>query len=331
MSSPDPKNPDLNTLFFAFFEVKLFTDLLVVFFWLILAMSFIYIPALNDTPFRIIFALPVILFIPGYVLIAALFPGNEEIEIIERIVLSFGLSIVIVPLIGLGLNYTPFGIRLDPIITSLAIFIVVMICIAQYRRALLPVIRRFSFPVHCFITGIREEYMNHARSGTERILSILLFIAIITAMMTTIYIIVVPKQGEKFTEFYILGEKNKAADYPTMLIPGKEYLVYIGVGNHEFRNITYTIETHLLNMTFDRTGNTSIVRQMILINSTSISLPHNQTVVIPFILSASSLGYNRVVFLLFNETIPGGGVSSMDRINQSYRDLHLWVNTYSEK
>ena len=38
--------------------------------------------------------------------------------------MSFGLSIAVVPLIGLGLNLTPWGIRLDPILISLAVFVI---------------------------------------------------------------------------------------------------------------------------------------------------------------------------------------------------------------
>jgi len=85
---------------------------------------------------RIILGLPFILFIPGYILIFALFPTRKTdrgIDIIERIALSFGLSIAVVPLIGLGLNYTPWGIRLEPILFSLFIFIVGVGSVAIYR------------------------------------------------------------------------------------------------------------------------------------------------------------------------------------------------------
>ena len=71
---------------------------------------------------RIILGLPFILFIPGYILVFSLFPEKKTdhgIDIIERIALSLGLSLAVVPLIGLGLNYTIWGIRLEPILFSL--------------------------------------------------------------------------------------------------------------------------------------------------------------------------------------------------------------------
>ena len=48
--------------------------------------------------------LAMVLFLPGYTQIAALFSRKDDLDGIERIALSFGLSIAVVPLIGLGLN-----------------------------------------------------------------------------------------------------------------------------------------------------------------------------------------------------------------------------------
>jgi len=79
---------------------------------------------------RIILGLPLLLFFPGYTLIVALFPRKNALASIERVALSFGLSIAVVPLIGLILNHTLWGIRLEPILTSITIFIVVTSLIA---------------------------------------------------------------------------------------------------------------------------------------------------------------------------------------------------------
>jgi len=63
-----------------------------------------------------------ILFLPGFMLISALYPRSGELDGLERLALSIGLSLAIVPLVGLMLNYTPWGITLTPIMVSLAIF-----------------------------------------------------------------------------------------------------------------------------------------------------------------------------------------------------------------
>jgi uncharacterized membrane protein len=63
---------------------------------------------LSETVFRNILGLPLVLFLPGYALIAALFPAKSDLDVLKEQPLSFGLSIAVVPLIGLGLNYTPW-------------------------------------------------------------------------------------------------------------------------------------------------------------------------------------------------------------------------------
>jgi hypothetical protein len=59
-----------------------------------------------------------ILILPGYSLVKALFP-TKELDALERIALSIGVSIALVPMVGFILNYTPWGIRLTPITISL--------------------------------------------------------------------------------------------------------------------------------------------------------------------------------------------------------------------
>jgi len=75
-----------------------------------------------------------ILFLPGYALIEALFPKRGSLDVVERLALSTGLSIAITPLIGLLLNYTPWGIRLDSIAISLITFVLTVSLLATYRK-----------------------------------------------------------------------------------------------------------------------------------------------------------------------------------------------------
>lgn len=56
--------------------------------------------------------------LPGFSLIKALFP-TREVDNIERTTLSIGMSLILVPLVGIFLNFTPWGIRLKPIMLSL--------------------------------------------------------------------------------------------------------------------------------------------------------------------------------------------------------------------
>lgn len=92
---------------------------------------------------RIAFGLLFALFFPGYALISALFPKREKLGGIERVALSFGLSIAVVPLIGLILNFTPWGIKLYPIVVSVTLFILIAAVFAWYRQRKLAPDQRF--------------------------------------------------------------------------------------------------------------------------------------------------------------------------------------------
>ena len=91
--------------------------------------------------FRWVLGSVFVLFIPGYVAVEALFPKGRELDGIERLALSVGLSLALVPLVGLLLNYTPWGIRLDPIMISLTILTVGLAIVAFARRFRLSVER----------------------------------------------------------------------------------------------------------------------------------------------------------------------------------------------
>jgi len=74
-----------------------------------------------------------VLFLPGYSLIKLLFP-KKEIDNIERTVLSIGMSLALVPITGLILNYTPWGIKTTPITLSLLTLTILFATAAIIRK-----------------------------------------------------------------------------------------------------------------------------------------------------------------------------------------------------
>ncbi len=142
----------------------------------------------------------------------------------------------------------------------------------------------------------------------DRILSIILVIAIILAIAMTVYVIVTPKQGEKFTEFYILGPEGMADDYPTDLAVGEVGEVIIGVVNHEYASITYLLEVKL---------NETVI------GGDELHLEHNETWEEPFFFKADEKGEDqKVEFLLYRDQ----DHNESDETWEPYRSLHLWVD-----
>jgi hypothetical protein len=74
------------------------------------------------------------LYLPGYVFIEALYPRGDDLDELERFALGVGLSIALTPLVGFVLNYTPWGIRLDPITVSISLLNIVLGLIGVYRK-----------------------------------------------------------------------------------------------------------------------------------------------------------------------------------------------------
>jgi uncharacterized membrane protein len=197
----------------------------------------IIITSVPSNPLRVVLGLPFLLFFPGYTFVATLFPKKTDLGGIERIALSFGLSIAIVPLIGLILNYTPWGIKLYSILVSISIFILAASVAAWYRRNRLSQDERLSVNLNISFTQLT------AMKGLDKALSVFLALSILAAVGTIAYVMISPKTGEKFTEFYILGPEGKAEGYPTELEIGEEGIVILGIVNHEQEEeIVYRVE-----------------------------------------------------------------------------------------
>ena len=109
-------------------------DLIFIVAFVIVSVVIITVPPLNATPLRTVVGFPLVLFLPGYSLVSALFLRKEELDTIERIALSIGLSICIVVFVGLALNYTPWGIRLGPILLALSSFTLIFTAVSAVRR-----------------------------------------------------------------------------------------------------------------------------------------------------------------------------------------------------
>jgi len=70
----------------------------------------------------------------------------------------------------------------------------------------------------------------------------MLVIVILGALGTLGYILVTPRVGEAFTEFYILGQGGEAVNYPMDLKIGEESRVIVGIINHEGKEVSYRME-----------------------------------------------------------------------------------------
>jgi uncharacterized membrane protein len=285
-------------------------DLLLVAGLVILTDIFVLVPALSGSFLRTVFGLLLVLFLPGYALTAALLPAKKDLEGIERALLSLGLSIAIAPLMGLGMNYTSWGIREVPVLTGLSAFTLLICGAAYYRRVQLPENEAFSITAKTSISALKTEFLEEPGSGADKALAALLAISILASIGSLAYVIGNPRGEEKFTEFYILGPDKLAEDYPTEYSSGDSGTVFVGITNNEYRTVDYTLEIRLQNRSLPLPEDQKY-----------ISLEHNESWEEPVTFTPSIEGKNmKLEFLLFNET----------EKNVPYRNTHLWINVTKE-
>lgn len=272
-------------------------DLVII---IVLTVSLIPLVIYTEGTVRIVIALPFLLFFPGYTLIAALFIKKDAIGSIERMALSFGLSIAVVPLIGLILNYV-WEISLYPVLTSITGFIFIMCTVIYLRRRQLP-------PEQCFRPDITFK-MPEWRGMTwlDRSLSVILTLSIIAAIGTLVYVLAAPKVGERFTEFYILGPGGMAQDYPNELTVGEEVELIIGIINHESVNTSYQVRIAIDGEQIEETRPVTLTNEQKWEESVTFTL-------------TKTGDEQKVEFLLYR-----------NNESESYLSTHLWINVVENR
>ncbi|MGI8554486.1 MAG: DUF1616 domain-containing protein [Dehalococcoidia bacterium] len=231
-------------------------DLLVVAVWVLLAgVSLFLLPSIP--PLRAIIGVPFLLLCPGYAVLTALFPRKHGLEPIERIVFhrgvtidvvppvgletvewvafSLGLSIASVALLGLALTYTPCGIRLTPMVIVLTLIIVGAAVVTIYRRQLLPVDETFVIPFDL----LRPRW--RSTGPLNQVSAAVLLLSLLGLTAGTYVAAASPHSAQRFSEFYILGLDKSVLSLPRQVTAGETVSLIAGVVNHEGSRTSYRI------------------------------------------------------------------------------------------
>jgi uncharacterized membrane protein len=286
----------------SFFAVD--ADLLCLIIYFFLALAFIVAIPLNSTIYLIL-GVPIVTFIPGYVSTIALFPGKFDITNVERAALSIGLSLAITSLLGLLLNWGGVALRLVPYFVCIAGVLIILAVIASLRRRALPRDQQFSVGM-AQVRAMTARFMVTEDDRFDRIISVALILMIIISMAALGFVIAVPKQAESNTEFYILNNKGEAANYSTQATIGQTMPFVVGVINHEYRDMNYTLMISLSD------GN-----QTRNLYTESINVKDGQKWEKTIGLVPDMVGNNlKLEFLLYTQAVSP----------PPYQECHVWVN-----
>ncbi len=278
------------------------TDILIVTLLTIFCLIAVFTSVLNNIYIRIIFEFIMILFLPGYSLTTIFFPRNNDLKIMKRLVLSFLLSIAIT----LCFSVILYIITSETILTSILIINSIFVLFIQpasfLRRQ--EVSEKFNFDLTEFLKSSKLSF--NAKSQRDKINSGILVIFILLIISMAAYMILSPKNDEKYTEFYILGSGGNAYNYPTNLTVNQTGNVYVGIVNHEGSTVTYEMKIRLNNNT---------------LSTQNITLLKNESREIPFSFNVNHSGQNQELeFFLYK--LPDN--------KNVYRNLSLQIDVYSE-
>jgi len=189
---------------------------------------------------RVSLGLVFVLFFPGYALVSALYPSRSHMNGIERVALSVGLSLALVPLLGLALNFTPWGIRLTPIVVTLSLWTLVVVGLAWIQRRRVTPEERFEVPWAVIVAWFRKP-----RAPLEMTTGLVLTLAALAVLGAVAWKAQQPVPGDSFTEFYVLGAQKMLKDYPTRLRVEEVQDYNVGVVNNEKDTVAYVVRAFL--------------------------------------------------------------------------------------
>lgn len=213
-------------------------DLLIVLFITICAGPLIFWEPL--TSLRIASGLILVLIFPGYTLIAALFPRKNDLDGIERVGLGLGVSFALIPIIGLVLNFSPWGIRFESVLIASLLWTISLSCLAIYRRTL------FSPEEGIRIQFLKTvQWVRNHRRPPDIAITMVIILSLLGLIGAISWRIQTPPPGDPFTEFYVLGEGGMLQDYPINLSVGVTEEYRLGIVNNQHSKTIYKIRASL--------------------------------------------------------------------------------------
>lgn len=182
---------------------------------------------------RLALAALFILFVPGYALQAALFPHASSLNGWERVGLSYGLSLALLPVLALILDRLPWGVQLVPMLVGLTLLCGICAVVALVRRRRMPEDR--------FLLTLAGG-QNGGTPFRVPLSAVLFGVAMLLAGFAAVSIVVLPKPAEQLTEFYLVPDIAGEQGVVPARVVGETVSATLGIVNRERVERTYRIQ-----------------------------------------------------------------------------------------
>jgi uncharacterized membrane protein len=295
-----------------------------------------------------VFGLAFVTFAPGYALVAAVFPesgvtsGGQRgggvlkgfsggaprpeqesdergIGGVERFVLSVGLSLAIVPLVGMWMDATGRPLRPVPVVSAVGAVTLVLLAVATVRRLRLPAEDRFTVALGGWMT-LRGRGAFETR--TDVALTVLLVVFVLFAAGSVGYAMVTPPAGD--TEFSLLTENESGAlvadGFPTEFERGESEPLAVSVANEGSDPRDYTVVVLLQRV--EGEGDAAVVSETRVLEERAFGVPPGETRIERYDVAPTITGDRlRLSFLLYRGEPP-----ERPTTGNAYRRVQLWID-----
>lgn len=204
-------------------------------------------------------AIPLLFFLPGFALVSIFFPATERsappgtggpdrprgVDSVERLGLSFAVSIAILPVIaiifGITAGVVDVGLERTPAAAALAGLTVVAAQLGVVRRLRLPPEERFVARPFAWIDRLGYD----GRANVASLSTVLLIAAVCVAAGALVFALASPLAGAEYTQLALYGEDEDgeyvAGELPEAVEPDAEIPMALEVANNEGEERNYTV------------------------------------------------------------------------------------------
>lgn len=279
----------------------------------------------------------VLLFVfPGYVTMALAYAGRSQsrepllsadqpmVSVVERLALSLGLSLAVVPILGLATYLSPWSLNDTAVVSVIAVYVVVV--------SMLAVLRRASPAADSHATDQIGEQGSEAgltipspsrMTTTQLLVNGVLVVSILAATATLGMALLAPPQESGTTDLHLLtdsGDRMVANDYPETIESDDEAQVTVGVTNDEQMATEYTVVAELQQVRID--GQSVVVIEAQSVGSYQFELDNEETWRQQLTIEPTLVGTDlRFAVYLYRDEPPESPSGET-----AYREVNLWLD-----
>ena len=277
---------------------------------------------------RTVLAIPLVLVLPGYALVSALFPDkpNDDyqsfdtektglgspllvsggLKAIERMVLSVVFSVALVPAITLFAAITPGGVTLEPVLIGLSMLTVILALLAIGSRYRCPADRRFVPSVASISPFFTQGRPSPYDRVNHRPYNVAIAVGLVMLLATGGFALASPPQHDGFTELSV-ETKNVTGDIDTMYdstyAAGESQELTVTITNQEHETQRYT--TAVLLQRVSAEGDSVVVHESTELDRTTATVSDGESTRQPLEITPTMRGSDlRLIVLLYEGDPP---------------------------